>query len=161
MLEKKPLLLYSMTGHPVFIINGFKFLLHGFAFLHCHLASGVERAATGWIDRAGDIAFENDSFTSAVYLGIRDGNRREEGDGIGVFGVLVEIIAGCDLNDFSKVHHCNPVTDVSHHGKVMRDEKVGQVQFFSQFHKQFDDLTLNRYIKCGNRLITDNEGRTC
>ena len=40
----------AVAGHPVFVINDPQLLFHGPAFIHRHLAAGVEGTATGGID---------------------------------------------------------------------------------------------------------------
>ena len=39
-----------------------------------------------------------------------------------VLWVAVELCAGCDFDDFSEVHYCDAVADVSDDGEVVSDE---------------------------------------
>ena len=68
-------MLHTVARHPVFIINEPKLLFRCLAFLHCHLTASVEGTSAGMIDGTLDIAFEHNSFTSAVYNRICNGDR--------------------------------------------------------------------------------------
>ena len=56
------------------------------------------------------------------------GTADEQRAGVGVAGVLVQVLGVRDLDDLAEVHHRDPVADVAHHRQVVRDEHVGQLQ---------------------------------
>ena len=41
----------------------------------------------------------------------------------------------------------------------MADEDISRVQFSLQLFEQLDDLSLNRNIQCGGRLVQDDQRR--
>ena len=59
---------------------------------------------------------------------VGNGDGGEEGSGVGVLGVLVELVPAGYLDDLAKVHDRDPVRDVPHDGQVVGDEKVGEVE---------------------------------
>ena len=57
--------------------------------------------------------------------------------------------------------HAYIVGILGHHAKVMRDEHNAHLFGFLQLTQQIEDLSLNRYIQCGRRLIGNQQfGRT-
>ena len=59
----------------------------------------------------------------------------------------------------AKVHDDHPIGDMLDHADIMADEKIGQIIGVFQINKKIDDLRLNRYIKRGNRFITNQKFR--
>jgi len=85
------------------------------ADLLCLPAPCVE-AACGWrVEWAGHVAGEADSLTAPAAGGIGGGHRRHEGDGVGVMGLVVELVAAGQFDDFPEVHDRYPVGGVPHH----------------------------------------------
>ena len=73
--------------------------------------------------------------------------------------IIKEFVLIGKFNQLAQVHDCDPVGYVSHHGKVVGNKKVGQIEFFLELFQQVDYLGLNRNIQGRNRFITDNEIR--
>ena len=48
---------------------------------------------------------------------------------------------------------------MTHHGEVVGDEQVAQTTLRLQVHQQVQDLTLDRHIECGDRLVADDQLR--
>ena len=57
----------------------------------------------------------------------------------------------------TKIHHRYGVRDVLHNAQIMCDEKIGQSKLILKTVKKVKHLSLNRYIKGGYWLITDDE----
>src|SRR6266498_2175098 len=62
-------------------------------------AAGVEPAARGRVDRARDVALEDDALLGGGQIRVRDGDRREQGPRIRVFGVAVKRLPHGHLDD--------------------------------------------------------------
>ena len=45
---------------------------------------------------------------------------------------VIDLVAAGQLHDDAQVHHGHAVADVAHHGEVMGDEQVGQVELVLQ-----------------------------
>lgn len=77
-------------------------------------------------------------------------------------GRVVHRINRADLHDLAEIHHDNPVADVSHYIEIVRNEQVGQAECVLQAPEQIEYLGLDRFIKCRNCLIENDElGRQC
>ena len=61
--------------------------------------------------------------------------------------------------DLTEIHHRHTVRDMPHHGKIMRDEQVGQPHIALQILQQIDDLRLDGDIERRNCLIAHNKAR--
>ena len=91
------LLLREMTGNPVFTGN---FAPFRYVFAASRLgdwAAGVERASWGRIRRTRDIPFEDHADAGRFDDRIGHWNRRQQSLGVGVLGVVIQII---DLGQF-------------------------------------------------------------
>ena len=64
-----------------------------------------------------------------------------------------------DLHDFSKIHDCDPITDIIDRTEPVSDKKQCQMQLLLQALQQIQDLRLNRHVQSGYRLITDDKFR--
>ena len=101
-------------------------------------------AAAGWRVRgAGDVALQEDAAAVVSLGGVGDGDRREEGLGVGVAWVFVDLVVGAYFYDLAQIHHCDSVADVADYGQVVGYEDVGQVELVLEFGEQVDDLGLD------------------
>ena len=75
-----------------------------------HVAARVVVATGRWIDGTGHFTAENDAFTAAVWVGLR--NRREQSHGVRMFGIAVNILCPCVFDNFAQVHHGYVIADV-------------------------------------------------
>ena len=119
-------------------------------------AAGVEAAAGGGIGRAGQVAGELDLVAAhgfARHLG--DGG--EQGLGVGVLGVAVQVLLVGQLHHVAQVHDPDPVGDVLDHGQVVGDKDVAQAHGFLHGFEQVDDLGLDRHVQGGDRLVADDQ----
>src|SRR5215218_5765841 len=90
-------------------------------------APGAETAAGRGVQRARHITGQPDPFPPGR-VGIRFRHGRQQGMGVRVAGVVVELVAFSDLDDLAEVHDRDPVGDVPDHRQVVRDEQVGEVE---------------------------------
>ena len=125
-------------------------------------ATGTEPAA-GWrIDRARYVAGQQDAFALRLVPPVRVGYwyGGHQRDRVRVPGVRVQLVAVGHLHDLAEVHHRDAVADVAYHGEVVRDEQVGELEFPLQVVEQVDDLSLDRHVERGHRLVRHDHLRS-
>lgn len=70
----------------------------------------------------------------------------------------IEEINGSELlDDFTLLHHCDPVADELNHGEVMSDEDHGAAEFGLQVSEKLQHLGLNADIKRSDGFIGQNK----
>ena len=112
---------------------------------HLGKAPGMERAAGRWVDRAGDVAGQDDPL--GAFGLAHPWNGRQERLSVRVQRVIEQVVGPTQFHDVPEVHHRHPVADVVDHTQIVRDEQVGQVELFLQFFEQVDHLGLDRDIQ--------------
>ena len=85
------------------------------------------------------------------------GDGGKEHLGVGVFGLGEERFFAGVLYDLSQVHDCHIVTDVLDHRDIMGDKERGEVVLILEIHHEVEYLSLNRYIQCRDRLISQDK----
>ena len=120
-------------------------------------ASGAERAARRHVQRAGNVAFQDDSLGTLGDLGIRNRNRRKQGLRVGVDGAVIELIRVRCLYYSSKVHNSDSVRNMSDYQQVVRDEEISNTELFLQLFKHIDDLRLDGNVQRGYGFVADDE----
>lgn len=93
-------------------------------------ATSPEGATTGRIEWRRDFSLQDNAFIFPYDIGIRDRNRRKQGNGVGMKRVLEEFLRGSKLYHMAEVHDGNAVRDVFDDQEVVSDKQVGKVQFF-------------------------------
>ena len=119
--------------------------------------SRMEETALGRISRGGNITLQDDSIHLNVGVRLRDS--REERLSVGVQRIVEDILLVTELDHRAKVHNADLIRDKLNYGEVVRDEEVGEVHRLLQALQKVDDLRLDRYVKSGYRLVTNNELR--
>ena len=71
----------------------------------------------------------------------------------------IELFARRDFHDAPEVEHDDGITDVLNNCEIVRDEQHGQSKADLQIAQQIDDLSLDRDIKCGDRLVGHDQLR--
>ncbi len=119
----------------------------------------MEAAAGRRVDRARDVALEDDP--PALPLGdrVRDRDRRQQRPGVRVARRAVELLRRPELDDLAQVHDRHPVADVLHDRQVVGDEQVGQPESGAQVGQEVEDLGLDRHVERRDRLVADDELR--
>jgi len=125
-----------MAGHEVSRLDFSYFRFFKGASLHGIGASRPEPAPGGRIDGRRNIPLKDDSPGLPGDLGIRNGNRRQEGLGVGMQGIVVEFVAIGDFHQFPQIHDPDAVGDVLDHGKIVGDEKISESQLLLQVLQQ-------------------------
>ena len=68
-------------------------------------------------------------------------------------------LRGPFLYDSTCVHHGNAIRDLRHDSKIVRDEQKSKTQFAPQFLQKLENLLLHCYVKCGCRLVRNQQVR--
>ncbi len=128
---------------------------YSLAALHALRAAGVELAALGRVGRGRNGALKDDP----VHLRIRVRHRysREQGLGVGMQGVVEDVVGLSELYHIPEVHDPDRVGDVLYNREVVGNEEVGQSVLFLQVLQEVDDLSLNRNVQGRYGLIADDE----
>ena len=155
------LVVFDGAGVDFGPVAGFDFLeLAGLAFLFVggfDPGAVGEGAALGWVDGGGDVALEEDAAGLFFRVGAGDGG--EEGLGVGVDGVVDDLVGGSELDDLAEVHDGDAVADVFYDSEVVSDEEVGEVAFALEVEEEVEDLALDGDVEGGDRFIADDEFR--
>ena len=123
--------------------------------------AGREDAALGRIQWARDIAAQDDSLSLSLDCRVRNRHGGKKRLGVGVLRVGVYLLSGGDLHDLAQVHDGDALADVPDDREIVGDEQVRHAHLGLQVLKQVDDLSLDRDVKRGDRLIADDECGTC
>ena len=82
------------------------------------------------------------------HIRIHGGRRGQQGPGIGMLRGREDGFGGTGLHDAPEIHDRNPVREITDDTEIVRNEEVGQAQFFLQITQKVQDLGLDRY--CGS-----------
>jgi len=143
---------HKMTGDNLAI-----FRVHLTAVLIRPGTAGVEVAAHRGVDRARDIAFQQDALAVARPRGIGDGDGRHQRLGVRMHGAQIDFVAVSQFHDFAQIHHSHAVADVANHAEIVGNEDIGEAELVLEFFQQVDDLGLNGDIQRGDGLIADDQ----
>ncbi len=131
--------------------------LHLVADILAVAAARMESATRRWVDRAGNVTLEDDSFL--FVLRIRNGHSGKKRPSIRVFSVAVDGLAGGDFDNLSQIHDRHSVADMLDHPEIVRNEKIGEMHLLLELLEEIDDLRLDGDIQGGDRLIGYDELR--
>ena len=116
-----------------------------------------KRAA--WVDpvRRRNFSLQDDSL--AVDLGTRIWHRcgGKKCLGVGMLGVVIQLVDVGKFHDTSQVHDSHPVGNMSHDRQVVGDEDVGDTEPLLQVTQEVNHLGLDRHVQRRDRLIADDE----
>src|SRR3990172_13000678 len=153
----------SMARHPVLVvptpadITPLRKDLR--ADLNGNGATGMEDAPRRGVQRAGHVTLEDDALPPGLYLRVWNGDRGEQCLGIGMKRVIVQLCTPRDFHQFAEIHDRDTVTDVAHHGEVMGNKQIREVETSLELLQKVDDLDLNGHVQRGDRLVADDECR--
>jgi len=117
----------------------------------------VEATARRRINRGWDLAGEQDRLSIALHDRVRNRYRAEERLRIWVLVMLVNVCSVRDLNHLAEVHDGDSVRKVSHHGQVVGNEQVCELELALEVLKEVDDLGLDGNVQCRNGLVAHDE----
>ena len=73
--------------------------------------------------------------------------------------VLVQVLGRSHLDDLAKIHDRHAIAHILDHSEVVSDKEVGEAEVPLEIPEKIDDLGLDGYVECRDRLIADNELR--
>jgi hypothetical protein len=120
-------------------------------------AAGPEVAAARRIERARDVALEDDPLPLPLAAGVGDRHRRQQRLRVRVLRLARQPLGVGDLDDPTQVHDGDAVADVLDGRQVVGDEQVGQVELVLQPLHQVEHLRLDRDVERGDRFVGDDE----
>ncbi len=86
------------------------------------------------------------------------GDGAQQGAGVGMLGVVENVIDGGLLDHPSQVHHGDVIAHLRHHTQVVGDEDDRHVDAGLQIAHQVQDLGFGGHIQGGGRLIGEQDG---
>jgi len=105
----------------------------------------MERATFGWMQRAWHLATQDDLLALRAWFGHRNGGKQSAS--IGMPWICEYRIALPHLHDSAEMHHCNAISNVFHHGEIVRNENIGKAQSPLQVAQQIEHLRSDRNIE--------------
>lgn len=119
-----------MAGHPVAAAHVAELrLLRPAAVCGVGAASG-EPAAGRRVHGTGDLSLQHAAGAGPFHFRIGNGDGGNEGLGVGVQGVGVQLLRRTLLHYLPQIHYQNTVRQVPHHGQIMGDQQIGQGLLF-------------------------------
>ena len=120
-----------------------------------------EAAAGRRVDRARNVAREQDLLAAALDHGVRVGHRAEQRLGVGMGGGAVDRAAVPMLHDLAEVHDVDPARRLAHHRQIVRDQHARHAQLVAQLQEEIHDLGADRHVERAHRLVADHHLRVC
>jgi len=74
-------------------------------------------------------------------------------------GVGGDEFGGAFFDELTVFENRDLIADVFDDGEVVGNKEVSKVKFFLEIHQKVDDLGLDRYIKCADGFVADDELR--
>ena len=74
-----------------------------------------------------------------------------------MLAVAIDRFGRRDLDNLAEIHHRDASADMFHHAQIVRDKKIGQLEFLLQILQQVQYLRLDRHIERGHRFVADDE----
>src|SRR5690625_2370172 len=108
-----------------------------------HRAARVEPAPRWRVLRIRRIAADFDPGPATMF---NAWHRVHQGAGVGVRRGLIDICGACEFDDLTEVHDGDPITDVTHHADIVRDEQHCEAEVPFETPEQVEDLCLYRDI---------------
>ena len=121
------------------------------------LAARAEVAPLGPLVRQGELAADRPQ-RCAVLVGGGKGNAAEEPVGIGVPGVMEELVYRPLLHHLPRVHDGNPIADLEDQPQVVRDVDLRRAVLPADVPDEIDDPRFHRDVQRGGRLVEQQQG---
>ena len=118
----------------------------------------MEAASGRRIDRAWNLARQHLAML-ALPVRVRLRDRVHQKFRVGMEGLPVQIVLGCNLTHISQEHNTHPVRNEIDNRKIVSDKKIRKAVLLLQVLQQIQHLALHRYIQCRYRLIAYDQLR--
>ena len=119
--------------------------------------AGAEAAAGRQVASIRRLALEHERVSDTLATDAR--NRGEKRSRVRVPRRSEKPDRRSDLDDAAEVHHGDAVAHDAHHGEIVRDEYVGEVERTLELAQQLQHGRLHRDIEAGRRLVEDYQPR--
>ena len=146
-----------MAGNKVIGSQLTEFGCNIFADLRAILASGVELAPLRRFHRTGNVTLQHHQL--AVIIDVGGGNGGKQSLGVGMHGMIKQLLRIAQLHHVAEIHNANTVGDVFDNRKIVSDKEISQIVLFLQILKQVDNLRLNGNVQSRNSLVADDKLR--
>src|SRR5690348_5550707 len=67
------------------------------------------------------------------------------------------LVGRSDFHNVAQIANRDVLTKVPSNSQIMTNKEESQVHFLLELHEKIQNLRLNRHVKCGKRLIGDDE----
>ena len=120
-------------------------------------AARPEVAALGPVAERGRQARDRRQPLGARPVDARD--RAEQAPGVGMLGVVEDLVERPLLDDPARVHDGDAVGDVRHHAQVVGHEDYRRTRLVAQLADALQDLRLDRHVERRGGLVGDQDRR--
>ena len=120
-------------------------------------AARAEVTALGRRDQRRRLALDLGEAVGARPVEAHD--RAEQAPGVGVLGVVEDLLEGSGLDHPAGVHHHHPVGDVGDDAEVVGDQDHREPALLVELLEQAEDLRLDRHVERRGRLVGDQHRR--
>ena len=100
-------------------------LLH--AFIAARTAPAIEAASRLRIDRARNVALEDDALT--MDINTRHGDCGQQRLGVGMQRIAEQLLCRRHFHDFAEIHNSNALADMLDNTQIVRNEQICQLLF--------------------------------
>ena len=118
-------------------------------------APGTERTPSRRIAGTRQRPPEGDAL--ALGLGVRVGDRREQGVGVRVRRFVEQLLGPAEFHDVAEVHHGHAIADVANDREIVGDEQITQAELLLKVLQEIQNLRLHRDVERRDRSVEDDE----
>src|SRR5829696_4884550 len=116
-------------------------------------------ASRGRLDRARDVALEDDAAAGALKVGVGLECGGEQRLRVRMLRPSKELLARSDLDDLAEVHHRDAVAQELDGGEVVADEETGEPERAPQVAHEIEDGGVHRDVQGRDGLVRDQQAR--
>ena len=123
----------------------------------CYMGASVMEGTAGRpVGKAGHFTSHRHPLSLGFHFRICYRHRAEQGLGVGMERIPVQLLTFRDLHHPSQIHHQYPVADMFYHCQIMSNKQVGKSQAGLKLFQKIDDLGLDGYVKSRYGLVADD-----
>ena len=122
---------------------------------HAMLTAGSKGTALWRIQHIHRRAFDGNQ--PLIILRIDTGHGTQEPHGVGMGGIVEDVVHRSLLHNLSRIHDRNLVADFRHHPQIVGDEDDAHVGLFLQGLHQLQNLCLDGHVKGGGGLVGNQQ----
>ena len=119
------------------------------------LTPGGEGAALGGIEHVHGRTLDGDQ--PLIALGVHAGHGAQQAHGVGVAGLVEDVVYRPLLHDLAGIHDGDLVADLSHHAQVVGDEDNAHVSLLLELLHELQNLGLNGHVQSSGGLVGNQQ----